>query len=389
MRVAERASSRWVPSGPDGVPHRPMRTVAMRGDRSTGPIDPRRRRGDRLLGDSSCCVVPRVGIEPTLPFRKQILSLSRLPISPPRPRLTTGDIVSQGRGRSGRVVVLGAACGSDFRTLQCPVGVARLVRCWSTTSWRSGPCWSPRSSAGSFRARATRCRSRSSCRRASHRDGPGPDGAAAPELPRARCRTLLNPTLGNLGTAYVEGDIDLEGPIDDILDVGVRLSASTGGDDFDKPEAGLLTRVLSHSRARDKERIEYHYDVSNDFYRLFLDENLVYSCAYFKRDRRHARAGAAQQARPHPAQGPPRTRRSAARRRLRLGRDDHPRGAAGRARGRRDAVAQPVRRTRSARIAELGLAVALRGAAAGLSRHPRSRRLRPDRQRRHVRARRA
>ena len=97
-------------------------------------------------------------------------------------------------------------------------------------------------------------------------------------------RTLLNPTLGNLGTAYVEGDIDLEGPIDDILEVGVRLSSSTGGETFTKPEAGLLTRVLAHSRARDKERIAYHYDVSDDFYKLFLDEHLVYSCAYFRHD---------------------------------------------------------------------------------------------------------
>lgn len=95
-------------------------------------------------------------------------------------------------------------------------------------------------------------------------------------------RTLLHPTLGNLGTAYVEGEIDLEGPIDDIIDVGVRLSRSTGGDDFTKPESGLLARVLSHSRARDKERIAYHYDVSNEFYKLFLDANLVYSCAYFR-----------------------------------------------------------------------------------------------------------
>jgi cyclopropane-fatty-acyl-phospholipid synthase len=97
-------------------------------------------------------------------------------------------------------------------------------------------------------------------------------------------RTLLNPTLGNLGTAYVEGDIDLIGAIDDIIDVGVRLSASTGGEDFTKPEVGLLARVLSHSRSRDKEKIEYHYDVSNDFYKLFLDENLVYSCGYFRSD---------------------------------------------------------------------------------------------------------
>ncbi len=97
-------------------------------------------------------------------------------------------------------------------------------------------------------------------------------------------RTLLNPTLGHLGAAYVEGEIDLEGPIDDILAVGVRLSNATGGEDFTKPDAGLLARVLSHSRARDKQKIEYHYDVSNDFYKLFLDSNLVYSCAYFKHD---------------------------------------------------------------------------------------------------------
>ncbi len=97
-------------------------------------------------------------------------------------------------------------------------------------------------------------------------------------------RTLLNPTLGNLGTAYVEGDIDLEGSIDDILEVGVQLSDTTGEDEFTKPEPGLLARVLAHSRSRDKEKIEYHYDVSDDFYKLFLDENMLYSCAYFKRD---------------------------------------------------------------------------------------------------------
>jgi cyclopropane-fatty-acyl-phospholipid synthase len=95
-------------------------------------------------------------------------------------------------------------------------------------------------------------------------------------------RTLLNPTLGNMGTAYVEGDLDLIGSIDDILEVGVRLSNTTGGEEFTKAEPGLLARVLAHSRARDKEKIEYHYDVSNEFYQLFLDENMLYSCAYFR-----------------------------------------------------------------------------------------------------------
>ena len=38
-----------------------------------------------------------------------------------------------------------------------------------------------------------------------------------------------------------------------------------------------------HSRGRDRDAVRYHYDVSNDFYRLWLDKEMVYSCAYFKR----------------------------------------------------------------------------------------------------------
>ncbi len=37
-----------------------------------------------------------------------------------------------------------------------------------------------------------------------------------------------------------------------------------------------------HSIERDKQAVQYHYDVSNDFYRLFLGKNMVYSCGYFK-----------------------------------------------------------------------------------------------------------
>jgi cyclopropane-fatty-acyl-phospholipid synthase len=37
-----------------------------------------------------------------------------------------------------------------------------------------------------------------------------------------------------------------------------------------------------HSRQRDQQAISHHYDVSNDFYRLWLDRQLVYSCAYFE-----------------------------------------------------------------------------------------------------------
>lgn len=37
----------------------------------------------------------------------------------------------------------------------------------------------------------------------------------------------------------------------------------------------------AHSRKRDRDAIQYHYDVGNDFYALWLDQRMVYSCAYF------------------------------------------------------------------------------------------------------------
>ncbi len=37
-----------------------------------------------------------------------------------------------------------------------------------------------------------------------------------------------------------------------------------------------------HSVARDRRAVRYHYDVSNDFYRAWLDPEMVYSCAYFR-----------------------------------------------------------------------------------------------------------
>jgi cyclopropane-fatty-acyl-phospholipid synthase len=38
---------------------------------------------------------------------------------------------------------------------------------------------------------------------------------------------------------------------------------------------------LRHSRSRDRQAVTYHYDLSNDFYSLWLDDRMVYSCAYF------------------------------------------------------------------------------------------------------------
>ncbi|HTU90376.1 MAG TPA: cyclopropane-fatty-acyl-phospholipid synthase family protein [Gemmataceae bacterium] len=101
-----------------------------------------------------------------------------------------------------------------------------------------------------------------------------------------------------LGEAYIYDDIDIEGDIHAFFAVisylyemrpGLRrrlrwlrrLFALPGGE---RPRAGRLAAQLSgsvHSRERDRQAISYHYDVSNDFYQLWLDRRMIYSCAYF------------------------------------------------------------------------------------------------------------
>ena len=90
---------------------------------------------------------------------------------------------------------------------------------------------------------------------------------------------LFQPSLSNLGEAYVEGKIDVDGPVASIISVANTLAAKTL-----KAEGKLarIARSIRHSKEKDAEAIRYHYDVSNEFYKLFLDENMVYSCAYFE-----------------------------------------------------------------------------------------------------------
>ncbi len=90
-------------------------------------------------------------------------------------------------------------------------------------------------------------------------------------------RRLVKADLADLGAAYVEGDVDVVGPIDEAFRAAEKLARSSGA----SPK-GRLPRFLQHTKKRDREAIRFHYDVSNDFYRLWLDRQMVYSCAYFK-----------------------------------------------------------------------------------------------------------
>ena len=90
---------------------------------------------------------------------------------------------------------------------------------------------------------------------------------------------LLTPSLINLGKAYVEGKIEVEGRVNEIISVASALAKQTL-----KPEGKFarIVRSFQHTRKKDEEAIRYHYDVSNDFYSTWLDDNMVYSCAYFE-----------------------------------------------------------------------------------------------------------
>jgi cyclopropane-fatty-acyl-phospholipid synthase len=95
-------------------------------------------------------------------------------------------------------------------------------------------------------------------------------------------RYLLSPTLGNLGEAYVEGALEIEGRAADMIQIGNSLAEWTGQPPRTSRMASALRMISPHTREKDAEAIRYHYDVSNDFYSEFLDPAMVYSCAYFE-----------------------------------------------------------------------------------------------------------
>jgi cyclopropane-fatty-acyl-phospholipid synthase len=119
-------------------------------------------------------------------------------------------------------------------------------------------------------------------------DGECFDFAAQPSVTitlhsRKLLRLLLSGNFAALGDAYVAGEIGVDGPIDDVMQVGITLAERVGR----STALGRLGRIASlvprrHSRRQDRADVGYHYDVGNDFYRLWLDQNMIYSCAYFK-----------------------------------------------------------------------------------------------------------
>ncbi|PYJ18817.1 MAG: class I SAM-dependent methyltransferase [Verrucomicrobia bacterium] len=117
-------------------------------------------------------------------------------------------------------------------------------------------------------------------------------------------RMLLPGTEVGLAEAYLHDDFDVEGDIEAAFEIGdfllgrlddwkkklklrgllIALPAWDGRSAMRRAARQLLPRIHGkrHSPDRDRRALTFHYDVSNDFYRLWLDRRMVYSCAYFR-----------------------------------------------------------------------------------------------------------
>ena len=111
---------------------------------------------------------------------------------------------------------------------------------------------------------------------------------------------VLRPSPLVLADAYFRGLLDCEGDLYAAiqlkaylqgLSLSLRERAALFFDAMRLPRKSLFEELEgndegafshNHSKHSDRAAISFHYDVSNDFYRLWLDDNMVYSCAYFE-----------------------------------------------------------------------------------------------------------
>lgn len=91
-------------------------------------------------------------------------------------------------------------------------------------------------------------------------------------------KKLLQSTSLALGEAYMDGDLEIEGDIVEALDELFKFQSRF------KTDRKALKKLLytSTSKNNQKKEVCSHYNLGNDFYKLWLDATLSYSCAYFE-----------------------------------------------------------------------------------------------------------
>ena len=92
--------------------------------------------------------------------------------------------------------------------------------------------------------------------------------------------SIVTPELG-FGDCYSAGRIEISGDLVDVLHRIYRSMCDAGSNAGKRSILGRLPKGRVNSRAGSKKHIHHHYDLGNDFYRLWLDERMVYTCAYY------------------------------------------------------------------------------------------------------------
>jgi len=113
-----------------------------------------------------------------------------------------------------------------------------------------------------------------------------PDPRQSPEVPtmwvddrRTLASLLLNPEVG-FGDAYSEGRLDIDGDIVSVLETLFESTPRTLSWKS-KLISAWLSWLQSNSLQGSHKNIHHHYDLPTDFYELWLDPQMVYTCAYF------------------------------------------------------------------------------------------------------------
>src|SRR3569832_1720742 len=97
--------------------------------------------------------------------------------------------------------------------------------------------------------------------------------------------TLAAGQIGKLAEDIVEGRVQVEGRMRDLMQGAAQLLPGSPV----STDTGWLTQMFRrakslalHTPQKDAQQIQFHYDVSDEFYKLWLDPLRVYSCAYFR-----------------------------------------------------------------------------------------------------------
>jgi cyclopropane-fatty-acyl-phospholipid synthase len=97
--------------------------------------------------------------------------------------------------------------------------------------------------------------------------------------------TMAAGQIGRLAEDFVESRVQLEGRMRDLMAVAARLLPGNPVSSDSGWWTQMLRRarsVAAHSPHKDAQQVQFHYDVSDDFYALWLDPRRVYSCAYYR-----------------------------------------------------------------------------------------------------------